>query len=128
MMVANDTARLLMELETIAATLIPDADIVKLKLRFEEVTNNYTVDRKTLESLENDFRDKADFYLSALRIEGYSEQTLQGNRYDLISFSEFVNKAVVQVTTSDVRRLVGIQSEVGGQYRSKEAIHTESFL
>ena len=72
-MVANDTARLLMELETIAATLIPNADIPKLKLRFEEVTNNYNVDRKTLEALENDFNDKIDFYLSALRIEGYSE-------------------------------------------------------
>ena len=46
-MVANDTARLLMELETIAATLIPSADIVKLKIRFEEVTNNYNVELKT---------------------------------------------------------------------------------
>jgi len=105
-MVANDTARLLMELETIAATLIPNADIPKLKLRFEEVTNNYNVDRKTLEALENDFNDKIDFYLSALRIEGYSEQTLQGNRYDLMAFSRFVNKAVIQVTTADVRKFL----------------------
>ncbi|CZQ97839.1 tyrosine-type recombinase/integrase [Trichococcus collinsii] len=105
-MVANDTARLLMELETIAATLIPNADIPKLKLRFEEVTNNYNVDRKTLEALENDFKDKVDFYLSALRIEGYSEQTLQGNRYDLMAFSGFVNKAVIQVTTADVRKFL----------------------
>ena len=33
-MVANDTARLLMELEVIANTLISDEDVVKLKLRF----------------------------------------------------------------------------------------------
>ena len=39
-MVANDTARLLMELEVIANTLISDEDVVKLKLRFEEVANN----------------------------------------------------------------------------------------
>ena len=38
-MVANDTARLLMELEVIANTLISDEDVVKLKLRFEEVAN-----------------------------------------------------------------------------------------
>ena len=39
-MVANDTARLLMELEVITNTLISDEDVVKLKLRFEEVANN----------------------------------------------------------------------------------------
>ena len=39
-MVANDTARLLMELEVIANTLISDEDVVKLKLRFEGVANN----------------------------------------------------------------------------------------
>ena len=39
-------ARLLLELETITLTLIPDADVTKLKLRFEEVTNNYNIDRR----------------------------------------------------------------------------------
>ena len=126
-MVANDTARLLMELETIAATLIPSADIVKLKLRFEEVTNNYTVDRKTLEALENDFRDKVDFYLSALRIEGYSEKTLQGNRYDLMAFSEFVNKAVVQVTTSDVRRFLASKPNWASSTVAKKLSTLKSF-
>lgn len=103
-MVANDTARLLMELETIASTLVPGADITKLKLRFEEVTNNYSIDRKTLEQLENDFADKIDFYIRAMRLEGYSEQTLYASNLDLTNFSKYLNKAVVQVTTSDVRR------------------------
>ena len=49
-MVANDTARLSMELEVITNTLISDEDVVKLKLRFEEVANNYNVDRKTIDS------------------------------------------------------------------------------
>ncbi len=105
-MVANDTARLLMELETIASTLVPGADITKLKLRFEEVTNNYSIDRKTLEQLENDFADKIDFYIRAMRLEGYSEQTLYNSTLDLANFSKYVNKAVVQVTTSDVRKFL----------------------
>ena len=50
-MVANDMARLLLELETITLTLIPDADVTKLKLRFEEVTNNYNIDRRTIEEM-----------------------------------------------------------------------------
>lgn len=44
-------ARLLLELETITLTLIPDADVTKLKLRFEEVTNNYNIDRRTIEEM-----------------------------------------------------------------------------
>lgn len=102
-MAANDTARLLMELETMASTMVSDADIVKLKLRFEEVANNYSIDRKTVEELENDFADKIEYYLNALRLEGYSEQTLYGNKLDLNKFSQYVNKAVVQVNTADVR-------------------------
>ena len=50
-MVANDIARLLLELETITLTLMPDADVTKLKLRFEEVTNNYNIDRRTIEEM-----------------------------------------------------------------------------
>ena len=45
-------ARLLLELETITLTLIPDADVTKLKLRFEEVTNNYNIDRRTIEEMK----------------------------------------------------------------------------
>lgn len=52
-MVANDMARLLLELETITLTLMPDADVTKLKLRFEEVTNNYNVYRRTIEEMNN---------------------------------------------------------------------------
>ena len=50
-MVANDMARLLLELETITLTLMPDADVTKLKLWFEEVTNNYNIDRRTIEEM-----------------------------------------------------------------------------
>ena len=69
-MVANDMARLLLELETITLTLMPDADVTKLKLRFEEVTNNYNIDRRTIEEMNNDFEDKINFYINALRLEG----------------------------------------------------------
>ena len=50
-MVANDMARLLLELETITLALMPDADVTKLKLRFEEVINNYNIDRRTIEEM-----------------------------------------------------------------------------
>ena len=51
-MLENDMPRLLLQLETITLTLMPDADVTKLKLRFEEVTNNYNVDRRTIEEMK----------------------------------------------------------------------------
>lgn len=126
-MAANDTARLLMELETMAATLVSDADIVKLKLRFEEVANNYSIDRKTTAELENDFADKIEYYLNALRLEGYSEQTLYGNKLDLNKFSQYVNKAVVQVTTSDVRGFLASKPEWSNSTVAKKLSTLKAF-
>lgn len=126
-MVANDTARLLMELEVIANTLISDEDVVKLKLRFEEVANNYNVDRKTIEEMENDFNDKIDFYIAAIRLEGYSEQTLYGNRLDLTTFGKFVDKAVVQVTTSDVRRYLASKPDWANSTVAKKLSTLKAF-
>ena len=54
---SNDTARILQELEIITGTLIPDADMPKLKIRYEEIVANYSVERKTPTSLENDLAE-----------------------------------------------------------------------
>lgn len=96
-------ARLLMELEAITSTLAPSVDITKLKLRFEEVGSNYNVGRKTTEEMENDFEEKVNLYINSLKLEGYSEQTMYGNRNDLMALGRFVDKAVAQVTTPDIR-------------------------
>lgn len=56
--ITMDIARMLQELETVTSTLMPDADITKLKYRYEEVVSNYEVSRRTHSSLESDMNDK----------------------------------------------------------------------
>lgn len=100
---STDTARILQELEIVTGTLIPDADMTKLKIRYEEIVANYQVERKTLQSLENDLSDKITLYINAMQLEGQSELTLVGNERELLKFAEYVNKPAVQVNTPDIR-------------------------
>ncbi|WP_246141247.1 site-specific tyrosine recombinase/integron integrase [Bacillus marasmi] len=108
---ANDTARLANDLKVTVSTLVPDVEMMKLEVRLEEVLSNYEITRRSEKDIENDFADKIDIYLAARKIEGLSEITLSGYRNDLALFSAYVNKAVVQVTTSDIRKYLASNSK-----------------
>jgi len=100
----NDTARLMNDVRTIVSTISPNADEVKLTHRLEEIINNYTVNRKSNEDLENDLQEKVEMYINARRIEGYSQLTLEGYHYELRMFSKFIDKSILLVNTSDIRK------------------------
>jgi site-specific recombinase XerD len=100
----NDTARLANDLLVVMSTLAPDIEINKVEVRLEEVLSNYEISRKTQKEIENDFNDKMETYLSARAIEGLSQRTLSGYKMELSMFAKYVNKAVVQITTSDIRK------------------------
>jgi site-specific recombinase XerD len=100
----NDTARLANDLLVVMSTLAPDIELNKLEVRLEEVLSNYEISRKTQKDIENDFNDKMDIYLSARTIEGLSQRTISGYKMELSMFAKYVNKAVVQITTSDIRK------------------------
>lgn len=99
-----DVTKILQELESLTTTLLPDADVVKLKHRYEEIISNYHVERKTPENLSNDFADKVNLYLSARGLEGYSDKTLEGYARELRLFDDFTNKPAIQVSTPDIRK------------------------
>lgn len=101
---ANDTARLANDLLVTFSTLSPDIELNKVEIRLEEVLSNYEIQRRTQKEIENDLMDKIDVYLSARKVEGLSDFTIKGNRIELMMFANFVNKAVVQITTSDIRK------------------------
>ena len=126
-MASNDMAQILLELELIAATLVPNADTAKLKLRFEEVANNYHIEKRTIDALENDFSEKVEFYLNAIKLEGYSQQTIYGNKIELLSFSKFINKPVVQVNTSDVRKYLSSNPKWANSTVAKKLSTLKSF-
>lgn len=100
----NDTARLANDLLVVVSTLAPDVDMQVLPVRLEEVLSNYEIQRRTQKDIENDIQEKIEIFLSARKIEGLSDKTLDGYKIELGMFAEYVNKAVVQITTSDIRK------------------------
>lgn len=100
----NDTARLSNDLLVIVSTLAPDVDLQVLPVRLEEVLSNYEIQRRTLKDIENDLNEKIEVFLSSRKIEGLSERTLDGYKNELSMFAQYVNKAIVQVTTTDIRK------------------------
>jgi site-specific recombinase XerD len=106
----TDTSRLMLDLNTIVSTLCPDADMNILPVRLEEVLCNYDIHRKSQKEIENDLLEKIEFYLSARKVEGLSDKTIHNNKIELINFSKYINKATVQITTSDIRKYLASNS------------------
>ncbi len=100
----SDVARLRNDIETIVSILAPDTDFIKLKIRLEEITEKYNVTLKTSVELTNDLSDNIELYISARRIEGLSEKTLEGYQSDLKAFDKFVQKPTAYITTHDIRK------------------------
>ena len=99
----HDTSNLANDINTVVSTLYPSADMLKLSIRMEEVLSNYEIHRKSLVEIKEDINEKIDLYLSAMKLEGLSENTLEAYRGELGRFSKSCKKAVAQVRTVDIR-------------------------
>lgn len=125
---AGDTMKMLRELEVVHSTLVPDADMVKIKIRYEEVLNNYDIKSKTLDSIRDDTIDNIKLYISSKRLEGLSELTLIDYYRELVMFDYVVKKPTVQITTADIRQYLSDQGENMTSTTSKKLSVIKSFL
>lgn len=100
---ANDTARLMNDLNVLVSTMFPDADMNVLPVRLEEVLCNYNIERKSDLQLEKDLPEKIQLYLASKKIEGLSKKTLKGYNSELHLFNRYCQKATALVTTADIR-------------------------
>lgn len=107
---SNDNIRLANDLRTVVSTLCPEVDMVKLEIRIEEVLSNYEIHRKNIVDLEKDIPEKIELYLSSKKLEGLSDITLDNYRIELNQFAKHFPKAVVQITTADIRSYLGIKT------------------
>ena len=90
----SDVAILLNDLDVVVSILSPDMDSVKLKIRLEEVIDRYDVSLKTEESRKDDLIANIKLYISAKRLEGLSELTLQDYYRELMLFEFYVQKSM----------------------------------
>lgn len=99
----NDSARLMNDMNVVTSIISPDINEMKLMLRLEEILTNYDIKRKTALDIEDDTAEKVNMFLSAKRLEGLSQLTLDGYLIELRMFHGYVDKATVLITTPDIR-------------------------
>ena len=125
---SNDMARLMQEIEIVTSTLIPDADIVKIKLRYEEIINNYDIQRRVPISLENDTRDKISLFIYSKKLEGLSPLTIHSYERELARLNEFIGKPVVQINTANLREYLSSNDKLASSTVSKKLSVIKTFF
>jgi site-specific recombinase XerD len=99
----NDANMLMNDISVMFKTVYPESEEDKVLVRLEEILANYEIKRRTFKEIVNDLHEKIDAFISARKVEGLSEYTIEGYRIELGMFADFINKAVVQITTTDIR-------------------------
>lgn len=95
--------QLLRQLTSAVSDLCFDVPLPKLHMTIARILSLYDIRPARLPGCHPDIREKVDQFLSAKRLEGLSELTLEGYALDLRIFAEHVSKPVEEITTSDIR-------------------------
>lgn len=128
MNMVSDAARLVNDVRVVVETLCPKVKVRDLVLRLEELFSNYQIKRKAQDDVEMDMLEKIDLFVSARKLEGLSELTLEGYERDLKNFSRYINKPVAQVRTSDVRKYLSSNKDNEMSTISKKLSILKSFF
>lgn len=124
----TDNRKLISDLTTNIMTAFPDTDEVKLTVRIEEVVGNFDVKIKTNDDLDNDLVGNIKLYISAKRLEGLSELTLEDYYRELMLFDFKVNKPTVRITTADIRHYLAGMDDVMASTQGKKLSVIKSFF
>lgn len=124
----TDNRKLISDLTTNIMTIFPDTDEVKLTVRIEEVVGNFDAKIKTNDDLDNDLTGNIKLYISAKRLEGLSELTLEDYYRELMLFDFRVNKPTVRITTADIRHYLAGMDDVMASTQGKKLSVIKSFF
>lgn len=119
--------RLLTELlETLAEASLHVGQEVEEQMR--GIMSAYQVKRVEADSIHPDLTEKVEQFLSAKRLEGFSEVTLDGYQLELRIFREHVRKRAEDITTADLRQFLGSFTEIKASSRSRKLSVLKSFF
>lgn len=124
----SDIAKLRNEIEVITSTLSPSIDLIKYKIRLEEITDKYTIKLKSDDELSKDLIGNIKLYISSKRIEGLSDMTLKDYYSELMLFEYYVQKPTVNITTSDIRGYLASNNDVMTSTNSKKLSILKTFF
>lgn len=106
---------MLSEIASMLYEMVPEIDVHHLKSKLSEILSRYHVTRIEQDEVHPDLTEKIELFLSAKRLEGLSQLTLENYRLHLNIFAEKVKKKVSDITTADIRVYLG---QYAGQKQS----------
>lgn len=103
---------LINEIATVVKMATPDFDEVKLQIYLDDLLSNYQVVEKDDNMHEDDTDDLLYMYKSSMKLESYSECTIQTYIYELQRYRQHINKPITKATTADVRQYLAAHSHL----------------
>jgi integrase/recombinase XerD len=104
---ANAAEQLLRQIVSAVADICYDVPFQKLHMTVAGILSLYDIRLAKLPGCHPDIREKVDQFLSAKKLEGLSQLTLDGYALELRVFAEHVAKPVEEITTGDIRAYLG---------------------
>lgn len=98
---------LLTQISSEVVSLSPTIDQTQLRMRLAGILSLYDVRPAQLPGAHPDIKDKVRLFLSAKKLEGLSQLTLDSYQLELRIFSEKISKPVEDITTTDIRVFLG---------------------
>jgi len=106
--ILSSTAEILLEQIMCAVTLsCPKEDKQKLQQTITGILSQYDIKPALIPHGHPDLAAKIKLFLAGKRLEGLATSTLESYTLELRIFSEHINKATDEVTTSDIRLFLG---------------------
>ena len=103
------------EVKVALADILTDDKLKQAMSLIDNVSQYYAIEKKeTLPAVIDYIPKEMNLYLASKKIEGYSENTLEGRGYVLSNFFTTVRKSVADVTTNDVRMYMYMYQEERG--------------
>ncbi|WP_010295957.1 site-specific tyrosine recombinase/integron integrase [Clostridium senegalense] len=78
-------------------------DQLKVRTIVEEVLYNYDIKPKETALVISDIEEKIAIYIASKKLDGLSNKTLKGYKYNLNIFASYMHKTVATITTIDLR-------------------------
>jgi len=119
---------LLSQISSEVFSLCPRVDESQLRMKLTGILSMYEIRPAQMPGAHPDIQDKVRLFLSAKKLEGLSNLTLESYQLELRIFSEQIQKRVEEITTADIRLFLGEFSELKSSSVSKKLSVLKSFF
>lgn len=103
----NAGEQLLSEVVVSLFDMLPGIDAGKIRNALSKIITRYDITIAPEKAFQSDLPHKIDVFIASKRVEGLSEQTLEGYRRELNLFKRKVDKVTSDITAADIRVYLG---------------------